>query len=307
MRLGFMGTPEFSVKTLKALIDTGYDVAVVYTQPPRPKGRGKKITPCPVHSYAETQGIEVLNPINFKDSQSIETLKSYNLDALVVVAYGIILPQIVLNVPKYGCYNGHASLLPRWRGAAPIQRAIEAGDNETGVCIMKMDAGLDTGDVLTTHKVKITRDMNAGQLHDILAELTSKMITSALGSVKDDSAICTPQPEEGTTYAEKLLKSESLINWGDTAENIYNRVRAFTPFPSSTAMFGENKVKVLKVRADVTNTGKDVGTVVRVNPLTIACGEGTIIVDTLQKSGKKPVSSKEFLNGHGIEIGQKIG
>ena len=307
MRLGFMGTPEFSVHTLQAIIDAGHDVAVVYTQPPRPKGRGKKITPCPVHAYAISQGIEVLNPISFKDNNEIETLKSYNLDALVVVAYGIILPQAVLDVPKLGCFNGHASILPRWRGAAPIQRAIEAGDSDTGVCIMKMDAGLDTGDVLSENIVDIPPKMTAGQLHDVLADLTGVAIVPVLQSVENGTAICTPQAKDGVCYANKLLKSESVIDWSDSAVNISNRVRAFNPFPSSSTVFGDMVVKILEVVVSDINVRGGHGQVLNLSPLVVSCGSGAVEIVLLQKAGKKPVLAKEFLNGYALNIGDTLG
>ena len=308
MRLGFMGTPDFSVHTLQALIDSGHDVAVVYTQPPRPKGRGKHITSCPVHVHAEGLGITVLNPVNFEDDADIAIMKSFELDALVVVAYGIVLPQSILDVPKLGCYNGHASLLPRWRGAAPIQRAIAAGDTETGVCIMKMDEGLDTGDVISEIRVDITPKMDAGQLHDILSTMTGDAITLALKSVVDGTMIATSQTDAGMCYAKKLLKSESIIDWNDTAVNIANCIRAFNPFPSSTTQCGGVVVKILEASvSDITTLASPVGRVISVKPLIIACGDGALEILTLQKAGKKPVSSKEFLNGLKLEIGDIIG
>ena len=308
MRLGFMGTPDFSINTLQALVDAGHDVAVVYTQPPRPKGRGKHITPCPVHAHAEVLGITVLNPVNFKCDADITMMKSFDLDALVVVAYGIVLPQSVLDVPKLGCYNGHASLLPRWRGAAPIQRAVEAGDTQTGVCIMKMDAGLDTGDVISEVRVDIAPSMDAGQLHDILSTMTGEAIILDLKSVVEGTMIATPQTDTGMCYAKKLLKSESTINWNDTAVNIFNCIRAFNPFPLSSTQCGDMVVKILESSvSDVTTSSSPVGSVISVKPLIVACGDGALEILTLQKAGKKPVSSKEFLNGFSLEIGDIIG
>ena len=308
MRLGFMGTPDFSINTLQALVDAGHDVAVVYTQPPRAKGRGKHVSPCPVHAHAEGLGITVLNPVKFECDADIAMMKSFELDALVVVAYGIVLPQSILDVPKLGSYNGHASLLPRWRGAAPIQRAIAAGDTETGVCIMKMDAGLDTGDVISEVRVDITAKMNAGQLHDILSTMTGEAITLALKSVVNSTMIATPQTDSGVCYANKLLKSESTIDWNDAAVNIFNYIRAFNPFPLSSTQCGDMVVKILEASvSDIPTASSPVGSVISVKPLIVACGDGALEILTLQKPGKKPVSSKEFLNGFTLKIGDIIG
>ena len=301
MRIGFMGSPEFSVPTLEALADK---TVVVYTQPPRAKGRGKEVSPCPVHEKAGELGIDVLNPTKFED-EDIQTLKSYNLDLLVVVAYGIILPQSVLDVPKYGCINGHASILPRWRGAAPIQRAIQAGDAETGVCIMQMDSGLDTGDVISEAKIAITPEMTGGILHDKLMELTASEILKVCENIENIKH--TPQSEDGITYAEKLYRSEASIDWNKPANEIANTVRAFNPFPMCQTAMNGDVIKILTAQVGE-KTDKSAGTIISDNPFCVACGDNAILeIKTLQKQGKKPVSVKDFLNGNTIPVGEIIG
>ena len=301
MRIGFMGSPEYSVPTLQALAGS---CVVVYTQPPRPKGRGKEVSPCPVHSKAIDLEIEVLNPTNFEDSD-IETLKSYNLDLLVVVAYGIILPQSVLDIPKYGCINGHASILPRWRGAAPIQRAIQAGDSETGVCVMQMDSGLDTGDVISEAKIAITPEMTGGILHDKLMETTATEILKVCETIENITH--TPQSTDGITYAEKLYRSEANIDWNKSAVEIANTVRAFNPFPMCQNTMNGDVIKILTAQVGE-KTDKPAGTIISDNPFCVACGGGTSLnITTLQKQGKKPVSVKDFLNGNEIPVGEIIG
>ena len=229
LRLAFMGTPDFSVPVLQALLDAGHDVVCVYSQPPRPAGRGKKLRPSPVHQLAEEKGIEVRCPVNLKDPADQAAFCALELDAAVVVAYGLILPKAVLNAPKLGCINVHASLLPRWRGAAPIQRAILAGDEETGVTIMAMDEGLDTGAMLASEVVRISPEMKAQCLHDSLSTLGAEMICPVLDSLADGTAVAVPQPEEGVTYAEKLDKAEARLCWNMTADELARKVRAFTP------------------------------------------------------------------------------
>lgn len=304
MRIGFMGSPDFSVPTLEVLHNSTHSVEVVYTQPPRPKGRGKKIIPCPVHEKADALDIPVLNPTKFNDDE-VEILKSYNLDLLVVVAYGIILPQKVLDIPKYGCINGHASLLPRWRGAAPIQRAIQSGDEKTGVCIMKMDSGLDTGDVISEFKVDISKDMNSKQLHDKLMIITADEIIKVVDNITNINL--TLQSSQGVTYADKLYKNESNIDWSKNAVDIYNTVRAFNPFPLCSANINSSPIKVISCELFNKKTDKPAGTILSDNPLLVACGDGQIInITKLQKAGKKEVSIKDFLNGNNIVIGENI-
>ncbi len=309
MRVGFMGSPAYAVATLQALVHAGFVVPVVYTQPPRRKGRGQRFTPCPVHATADTLGIPVLHPVHFKNDSDIDTLKTWHLDILVVVAYGIILPQAVLDIPKYGCINGHASLLPRWRGAAPIQRAIEAGDSETGVCIMHMDAGLDSGDIISTHKVDIPPHMHSIELHHILSKVTAQAIVQDLKNMAQWQP--TPQPTQGITYAHKLQKSESLIDWQQPATDIYNKIRALHGTLGTQTTIDSQVVKI--IAAKISNTSHTphttpIGSVVSVNPLQIACGNGTTLdIQTLQKQGKKPVATEDFLNGTTVQVGDVWG
>lgn len=306
MRIGFMGSPQYSVPTLHALINNGFMVPVVYTQPPRPKGRGKKLSPCPVHAAADDLNIPVLNPINFKHPADIITLQNYNLDMLVVVAYGIILPEHVLNTPKYGCINGHASILPRWRGAAPIHRAIESGDTTTGVCVMQMDAGLDTGDIISTHTVNISPTTKYAQLHDTLAELTASAIVTDIQNIPNWQP--TPQPQQGICYAHKIAKNEAVINWQDPAPHIHNKVRAFHMFPTMQTHINGQVIKIHDTTIWDTKHTQPMGIVLSLNPFVIACGGGTAIaLRTIQKQGKKPIGFKDFLNGTPVQVGNVIG
>lgn len=306
MRVGFMGSPLYSVATLNALVDAGFEVPVVYCQPPRPKGRGKILSPCPVHVQADTLGISVQNPVHFKDSHDVDMLRTYDVDVLIVVAYGIILPQSVLDIPTYGCVNGHASLLPRWRGAAPIQRAIESGDTQTGICVMQMDAGLDTGDVISTHTVDISPTMTGVDVHDMLSALTATAIVQDLHHMQLWQA--RPQETQGITYAHKLTKAESVIDWTQSATDIYNKVRAFTPFPSTQTRIKGNDVKIVQTQiSDISHT-MSTGQVVSVSPLIVACGQGTALeIIILQKQGKTPIGSQDFLNGVPLCVGDMFG
>ena len=227
MRIAFMGTPDFSVSALRAILSAGHDVVAVYSQPPRRAGRGKKTRPSPVHAFAEKLDIPVFTPLNFKDTDERQKFNDLNLDVAVVVAYGLILPQEVLDAPKQGCLNIHASLLPRWRGAAPIQRAIMAGDRETGIGIMQMEAGLDTGPVLLEKRIPIEDDDTAGTLHDKLSILGAKAIVEALENLPDRKSV--PQSEEGITYAKKIDKAEAHINWSKSAEELKNHIHGISP------------------------------------------------------------------------------
>ena len=306
MRIGFMGSPKYSVPTLQALVNAGFTIPVVYTQPPRPKGRGKKISPCPVHAVANGLNIPVLHPVNFKHPADITTLQKYELDMLVVVAYGSILPQAVLSTPKHGCINGHASILPRWRGAAPIHRAIESGDTITGVCVMQMDAGLDTGHVISTHTVNLSPTTKYAQLHDILAHLTAQAIVADIQNIQNWHP--TPQSKHGICYAHKIQKSESLIHWHNTAPDIHNKVRAFHVFPTMQTYINGQGVKIHDTTiSDIKHT-QPTGTVLSIKPFVIACGDSTALaIQTVQKQGKKPLPIKNFLNGTPVKIGDIVG
>ena len=297
MRLVFMGTPDFSVVALKALIDAGHEIACVYSQPPRPAKRGQKERPSPVHALAEAEGLLVRTPLNFKDEADREAFAALNADVAVVVAYGLILPQAILDAPKHGCLNIHASLLPRWRGAAPIHRAIEAGDAETGVGIMQMEAGLDTGPVLLKGRLSIGETETTGELHDRLATLGGSLIVEALGRLPELKS--QPQPDEGVTYAHKIDKAETRIDWSEPAETIKRKINAFSPFPGAWFELNGERVKVL--RAGLAKGSGQSGEVLE--GLTVACGEGAVVLLDVQKAGKKPASAEDFLRGSPIEPG----
>ena len=291
MRVVFMGTPEFSVPVLDALVTAGHDVVCVYSQPPRPAGRGKKERPSPVHMRANELGIEVRHPLNFKQADDVADFADLNADIAVVVAYGLILPQALLDAPKHGCLNIHASLLPRWRGAAPIHRAIMAGDAETGVCIMQMEAGLDTGPVLMRQTTSIGAEETTGQLHDWLSEMGAKLIVEALRRLPE----LTPevQPDEGVTYAEKIDKYEARIDWSAPAAEVDRKIRGLSPFPGAWCEINGERIKLLGSK--LADGAGDVGQVL--DGFVIACADGAVEITRLQRAGKKPVSAEDALRG----------
>lgn len=301
MRIIFMGTPEFSVPVLDALIEAGHEIAAVYCQPPRPAGRGKKDRPTPVHARAEKLGLEVRHPVSLRNEEAQADFAALNADIGVVVAYGLILPQAILDAPKFGCLNIHASLLPRWRGAAPIHRAIMAGDAETGVCIMQMDAGLDTGDVLLRREIAIGSSETTAELHDRLSVLGSDAIVDALAQLPALSQ--EPQPDSGVTYAEKIDKSEAKIDWTAPAEEVDRKIRGLSPFPGAWAEIDGQRVKVLASR--LTEGQGEAGTVVD-DMLTIACGSGAVRLLRLQRAGKGAQDAATFLRGFPLAAGQKL-
>ncbi len=291
MRLIFMGTPDFSVPILDALHAAGHDISAVYCQPPRPAGRGKKERPTPVHARAEALGLEVRHPVSLKSPEEQAHFDDVRADIAVVVAYGLILPQAILDAPTHGCLNIHASLLPRWRGAAPIHRAIMAGDAQTGVCIMQMDAGLDTGPVLTRHAINIGAEETTGQLQDRLSKLGATAITDALANLADLSPAI--QPEDGITYAHKIDKSEARIDWTQPASTIDRQIRGLSPFPGAWCEMAGERLKLLGSQV-VTGQGIP-GTVL--SPLTVACGDGAIEVTRLQRAGKQAMDTGDALRG----------
>ena len=272
MRLIFMGTPDFAVPTLAALVAAGHDVVAVYSQPPRKAGRGENLRPSPVHAWAEAHGLEVRTPTSLRKAEAQAELAALDADAGVVAAYGLILPKEVLEAPRLGCFNVHASLLPRWRGAAPIQRAIMAGDAETGITIMAMDEGLDTGPMLLTERVPIGPATTAGNLHDALAEIGGPLMVRALAGIADGTLSPTQQPDDGVTYAAKIDKAEARIDWSRPAVELDRLVRGLSPFPGAWFEVGGERVKLL-LAAPTTGSG-DAGTVLDDHP-TIACGDGT--------------------------------
>ena len=296
MKIAFAGTPEFAAQALRALIEAGHEVVLVLTQPDRPAGRGMKLTPSPVKVVALEHGISVDQPEKLRTEERQAALRAAAPEVLVVAAYGIILPQAVLDIPTYGCLNIHASLLPRWRGAAPIHRAIEAGDAETGITIMQMDAGLDTGDMLLKRAIPIRADATTASLHDALATLGGEMIVEALARLPDGLAR-TPQPEEGVTYAHKIDKAESRIDWRRPAIELDRAVRAFNPFPGAVAELGGITLKLWEA-APCDRQGAP-GEVLQADAdgLVIACGEGALKITTAQKPGKKRQPVGDVLQG----------
>ncbi len=297
MRIVFMGTPDFSVPTLVALHEAGHEIPAAYTQPPRPAGRGKQLQPSPVHRAAEALGIEVRHPLGLRDLDAQAEFLALEPDVAVVVAYGLILPQPILDAPRMGCLNVHASLLPRWRGAAPIQRAILAGDHVTGVTIMRMEPGLDTGPMLATARVPL-EDKTSGELHAELAEIGARLMVDTLAQL--DQLKPEPQPELGATYAAKIDKAESRIDWSKPAELIEREVRAFAPFPGSWFELDRERIKVLKGRVIGVNGAP--GTVLD-DEFTIACGDAAIRPLTVQRAGKPAMPTRDFLRGKSVPVG----
>ena len=305
MKLIFAGTPEFSAGALRALLVAGHEVVLVLTQPDRPSGRGMSLHASPVKLLAVESGIEVFQPLSLRDSAAQERIHAANADAMIVAAYGLILPQAVLDMPRLGCLNIHASLLPRWRGAAPIQRAILAGDAETGVCIMQMEAGLDTGAVLHSASLPITEKDTAATLHDKLAELGARLIVEAL-----DRLPLPPQqqPELGITYAHKIDKAEAPLDWCLPAVQLARQVRAFNPFPGALAFLDKNPIKVWQVEAVPLAAGNAPGTIISADKhgFIVACGEGALSLTELQKAGGKRLSVAQFLAGTTVGRGQSF-
>jgi methionyl-tRNA formyltransferase len=308
LRLAFMGTPEFALPTLRALIAAGHEIACIYTQPPAKAGRGHKTQPSPVQREAEQQGLEVRTPESLKDAEAQQAFADLKLDAAVVVAYGLILPQPILDAPRLGCLNVHASLLPRWRGAAPIQRAILAGDAETGVTIMQMDTGLDTGPTLLAERTEIGRDTDFGQLHDTLAELGGRLIDRALQGLNEGDLTPEPQPEAGALYAAKLAPADRKLDWSRPAIELERLIRAFAPKPGAKATLPDGEdLKVLRAEvAPPAPSGTTAGTVIDPKLFTIACGLGSLKLLQVQRGGKSPMDAEAFLRGYTLERGQVL-
>ena len=295
LRIIFMGTPEFSVPTLNALHDAGHDIACVYSQPPRPAGRrGLELTKSPVHARAEELGIEVRTPVSLKSPEEQQRFIALNADVAVVVAYGLLLPKPILEGTRLGCYNGHASLLPRWRGAAPIHRAVMAGDRETGVMVMKMDEGLDTGPVALTAKADIGPDVTTGELHDLLKSRGAELMAEAMAMLERGALTLAPQAAAGVLYAKKIDKAETRISWSKSARNVHNHIRGLSPFPGAWCemeIAGKTeRVKILRSkRAEEKQDGGQF----------MHCGDGPIEIEALQRAGGKPMSAAEFMRGAG--------
>ena len=297
-----MGSPDFSVPVLDALVEAGHEIVAVYCQPPRPAGRGKKERLTPVHSRAEQLGLTVYFPHNFKDEADLAEFESHQADLAVVVAYGLILPQRILDAPKRGCWNIHASMLPRWRGAAPIHRAIMSGDSETGVCIMQMEAGLDTGPVLLREPTPISDEDTTAILHDRLSVMGADLIVQAISN--SDKLTAEPQLEDGVTYAQKIEKSEAAVDWSKPAIEVSRQIRGLSPFPGAWTMAGDERVKMLFAK---TSYGAGAPGEVLDQKLTVACGEGAVELPELQRSGKSRMDTHTFLLGFEIPNGMVLG
>ncbi|MFL9583241.1 methionyl-tRNA formyltransferase [Stenotrophomonas sp. AB1(2024)] len=298
MKIVFAGTPEFAVSSLRAAA-RHHEVVGVYTQPDRPAGRGRGLMPSPVKLEAIARGIPVFQPESLKTPQAQQQLRDLQPDLMVVVAYGLILPRAVLAIPTHGCWNVHASLLPRWRGAAPIQRAIQAGDAETGVCLMQMEAGLDTGPVLLRQHTPIQAGELGGSLHDRLAELGAQVLSDGLGLLRAGlKPIAQPQPEQGVTYAHKLDKAEARLDWSQDAQVLERTVRAFNPWPIAEAQLAGERVRIHGAVALADNQGKAPGTLLAAgrDGIDIACGQGALRLRVLQREGGKAITAADYLN-----------
>jgi methionyl-tRNA formyltransferase len=298
LRLIFMGTPEFAVPTLLELVAHGHEIAAVYTRAAKPAGRGMKLQLSPVEQEARRLGIPVLTPSTLKSTEALDEFRALNADAAVVVAYGMILPQAILDAPKLGCFNLHASLLPRWRGAAPINRAIMAGDAESGVMVMKMDVGLDTGDVAMAERLTITDAMTTSDLHDALSPLGGDLMARAMGALERGKLQLTPQSSDGVTYAVKIDKAEAHINWNQPARGVLRHIHGLSPFPGAWCEMPiegtAQRVKVL--RCEIASGSGEPGAVLD-DRLTIACAHGALRIIELQRAGKQPMKAEEFLRG----------
>ncbi len=292
MRIIFMGTPDFAAPVLEALVTAGHDIAAVYSQPPRPAGRGKKERPSPVHAKALELGLDIRHPVNFKSAEDIAAFEALNADVAVVVAYGLILPQRLLDAPLHGCLNIHASLLPRWRGAAPINRAIMAGDSETGVAIMQMEAGLDTGPVLLCKTTPINAEDTAQSLHDRLSGVGAEAIIEALAQLNDLTPM--PQSESGVTYAAKIDKVEARLDWTAPAIEVDRKIRGLSPFPGAWCLYNGERLKLLDCRLA---EGAGAPGEILDDALTIACGDGAVRLVRLQRAGKAAMDPEIFLRG----------
>jgi len=303
MRLIFMGTPDFAVPTLVELAARGHEIAVVYTRAPKPAGRGMGVQHTPVEQEARRLALAVHTPRSLKDEEAQAAFRTHKVDAAVVVAYGLVLPKSVLEAPRLGCFNIHASLLPRWRGAAPINRAIMAGDAETGVTIMKMDEGLDTGAMAMAERTPISANMTAGDLHEVLARLGADLMLRVLAAAERGSLTLTPQPDKGVTYAEKISKNETRIDWSKPWKQVHDHIRGLSPFPGAWFEIDGARVKALR---SMKGEGSDAAGTTLDDKLTIACGAGAVRLTQVQRAGKQPMSADEFLRGTPVKSGARV-
>ncbi len=305
LRIVFMGTPDFSVPVLEALHAAGHRIVCVYSQPPRPAGRGMELRKSPVHQRAEALGLAVRTPVSLRNEEAQQEFSALNADIAVVVAYGLILPKAVLDAPRLGCWNIHASLLPRWRGAAPIQRAIMAGDRQTGVMVMRMEEGLDTGPVALTTVLDIGNDETAAQLHDRLSLAGARLMFEAAATLEAGTLATMEQSGEGVTYAAKIDKGEARIDWSRPAGEVHNHIRALSPFPGAWCeMLISGKSERVKILASTLAEGSGEPGSLCDDQLAIACGKGAVRLLRLQKAGKQPVHAAEFLRGNAITGGK---
>lgn len=308
LRVVFMGTPDFAVPALVEIIGQGHEVLAVYSQPPRRSGRGQEVRPSPVHAQADTLGIPVFTPDSLKADDSVAAFRGLDADVAVVIAYGMLLPKPILDAPVHGCLNVHASLLPRWRGAAPIQRAIMAGDGETGVMVMRMEEGLDTGPVAMAERTPIGENETAGSVHDRLSRLGADLIVRALAGLSRDALTFTPQADDGVSYARKIDKAEARIDWSRPASDVHNQIRGLSPFPGAWFELDRDgkreRVKVLE--AAVIDADGPPGTVLD-DALSIACGHGGVALRRLQRAGKAALPAAEFQRGVALAKGTVLG
>ncbi|WP_287087147.1 methionyl-tRNA formyltransferase [Mesorhizobium sp.] len=308
MRVIFMGTPEFSVPTLRAIAEAGHEIEAVYTQPPRAAGRrGLELTPSPVQREAEQLGVEVRTPVSLKSEVEQQVFRALRADVAVVVAYGLLLPKPILEAPRLGCLNGHASLLPRWRGAAPIQRAIMAGDTETGMMVMRMEEGLDTGPVAMVEKCAVGPDTTAGDLHDRLMLIGAALMAEALARLERDALTFTTQATVGVTYAKKIDKAETRVDWTRPAGEVHNQIRGLSPFPGAwcETEIGGRLERLKLLRSTLSQGAGEPGGILD-DRLTVACGSGAIRLVEVQRAGGRPIAAQEFLRGAKLEKGMKF-
>jgi methionyl-tRNA formyltransferase len=304
LRLVFMGTPDFAVPTLVEIVGSSHEVVAAYTRAPSPAKRGMKVQLSPVEREARRFGIEVFTPTTLKAPEAQETFRSHHADAAVVVAYGLILPRPILDAPRLGCFNLHASALPRWRGAAPINRANMAGDTETAVMVMKMEEGLDTGPIAMAERVAIGQDMTAGELHDQLSRRGADLMVRALGALERGSLRLTPQPDSGVTYAAKIDKNETCIDWNRPWKSVHDHCRGLSPFPGAWfELPGAGRIKVLRTTR---GEGSGMPGTVLDEHLTVACGDGAVRIVELQRAGGRPMKADEFLRGTAVAAGTRI-
>ena len=309
MRVVFAGTPQFAVPTLNSLINAGIEVRAVYTQPDRPAGRGRKLIASPVKRLAQDHSIPVMQPVSLREGTAVKVLESFAPEVLVVVAYGLILPRQILIVPPFGCVNVHASLLPRWRGAAPIPRAIEAGDSVSGITIMKMDSGLDTGPIIEQREVAVDDEDNSATLHNKLAQVGAELLVETLPRYINGATELLDQDNLDATYANKLSKAEAQIDWQRSAFKLRNQVRAFNPWPIAFTYHRGERIRILRARiADEASSDLAAGTIRHVGKegIDVSCGEGVLSLKELQREGGKPLSAGDFINGYPLEKGERF-